>query len=125
MTNLGNTCYMNSVLQALYCTDMFRKFVLRNSKSPLLNALSKVFEEMSDDKSSVYPSSFRNQLIKLYPKFRGYDQQDAQEFLRYLINGIHDEINQANRYHQKDARRNLKPRTCQDELFLSFSLETF
>ena len=64
---------------------------------------------MNDDKSSVYPSSFRNQLIKLYPKFRGYDQQDAQEFLRYLINGIHDEINQANRY-QKDPRRNLKPR---------------
>lgn len=86
---------MNSVLQAMYSTDLFRKFVLRNPKSPLLNSLCKLFEEMSEDKSSVYPGSFRNQFIKYQPKFRGYDQQDAQEFLRFLINGIHDEVNQA------------------------------
>ena len=34
--NMDNTCYMNSILQALFCTDMFQSqiltFNMRNSK---------------------------------------------------------------------------------------------
>ena len=100
---------MNSVLQALYCTDLFKKFVDKNStdRKPLLSALFKLFDEMRNDKSSVYPGTFRNQFIKYQPKFRGYDQQDAQEFLRYLINGVHDEINLAR---SRIRSKNLKSR---------------
>jgi ubiquitin C-terminal hydrolase len=66
-----------------------------NLHSPT-SALGKLYEDMSEpDNGVVYPSAFRNQFIKFQPKFRGYDQQDAQEFLRYLINGIHEEVNQA------------------------------
>lgn len=106
---------MNSVLQAIYCTDLFRKFVLRNNRTPLLNSLCKLFEEMKDDKSSIYPSSFRNQFIKYQPKFRGYDQHDAQEFLRYIINGVHDEVNQAR---SSTRPKNLKSRKLINRLLL-------
>lgn len=27
------------------------------------------------------------------PQFTGYGQQDAQEFLRFLLDGIHNELN--------------------------------
>lgn len=100
---------MNSVLQAMYCTKEFKDFVCKNNKSSLLNALYKLFDEMNDDKSSVYPGMFRNQFIKYQPKFRGYDQQDAQEFLRYLINGVHDEVNK--------ARPSLRPKNLKSRMF--------
>jgi ubiquitin C-terminal hydrolase len=83
-------------------------------KGSLLNALGRLFQEMNnqDAESYVTPSYFRNQFIKYQPKFRGYEQQDAQEFLRYLINGLHDEINVAK---GKPRGRVLSPPTSSTE----------
>ncbi|KPM11563.1 ubiquitin-specific protease-like protein [Sarcoptes scabiei] len=43
------------------------------------------------------PSLFRTSFIQIEPKFRGYEQQDAQEFLSYLTNDLHEEQNKAKR----------------------------
>lgn len=97
LTNLGNTCYMSAVLQALYATEALRDYVMSNQRSCLMSALGRLFEDMRSAESTVAsPSFFRTQFIKLQNKFRGYDQQDAQEFLRYVINGLHDEQNRGN-----------------------------
>jgi ubiquitin carboxyl-terminal hydrolase 2/21 len=100
LTNLGNTCYMNSVLQALYATRHLREYVTNGIETggTLFSGLSRLFKEMGSTRSGyVNPSSFRSLFIQYQPKFRGYDQHDAQEFLRYLINGLHDEVNKAKR----------------------------
>lgn len=90
---------MNSVLQALYATKELRDFVIGcfESGGQLYTALSRLFKEMTSNGRSacVNPSSFRSTFIQFESKFRGYEQQDAQEFLRYLINGLHDEVNKA------------------------------
>ena len=36
---------------------------------------------------------FRWQIQKFAPRFMGYNQQDAQEFLRYLLEGLHEDVN--------------------------------
>eukprot|EP00916_Digyalum_oweni_P012092 GHVL01019983.1.p1 GENE.GHVL01019983.1~~GHVL01019983.1.p1 ORF type:complete len:418 (-),score=86.81 GHVL01019983.1:231-1484(-) len=35
----------------------------------------------------------RQAVIKISPQFDGYDQQDAQEFLAFLMDGLHEDIN--------------------------------
>lgn len=114
LTNLGNTCYMNSVLQALYTSRELRDFVISclESGGQLYTALSRLFKDMTSNRTAyVNPSSFRSTFIQYESKFRGYEQQDAQEFLRYLINGLHDELNKAK---CRPKRQLVEPKSSQE-----------
>lgn len=76
LPNLGNTCYINSVVQCLLYENTFRSFVLADSK------LVKFFD------LSNYNSFVRN-LSNITPShFSVYQQNDAHEFLTYLIDYI-------------------------------------
>ncbi|CAI9532520.1 unnamed protein product [Staurois parvus] len=41
----------------------------------------------------VSPMEFKSQIQRYAPRFMGYNQQDAQEFLRFLLDGLHNEVN--------------------------------
>ncbi|XP_070808425.1 ubiquitin carboxyl-terminal hydrolase 2 [Pituophis catenifer annectens] len=47
----------------------------------------------SSPNESVSPSEFKMQIQRYAPRFVGYNQQDAQEFLRFLLDGLHNEVN--------------------------------
>ena len=43
----------------------------------------------------VAPYKLKREMGKVAPRFTGYSQQDAHEFMRFLLNELHEEINRA------------------------------
>ncbi|XP_041863701.1 ubiquitin carboxyl-terminal hydrolase 2-like [Melanotaenia boesemani] len=104
LKNLGNTCFMNSILQCLSNTSELRDYCLRNGHHTDLNnnirtALMEDFAKLTQrlwttaSNEAISPSDFRSQIQRVAPKFVGCNQQDAQEFLRFLLDGLHNEVN--------------------------------
>lgn len=121
LINLGNTCYMNATLQSLYSIDAFRSFILNSYQGKTLTAgLRDVFKEMKKSNSPVSPADLRGSFARYQSKFSGYGQQDAQEFLRYLINGIHEEFNQANHRPRRSPNANRTSPKTSNEAWLQY-----
>uniref|UniRef100_A0A1D1YVX1 ubiquitinyl hydrolase 1 n=1 Tax=Anthurium amnicola TaxID=1678845 RepID=A0A1D1YVX1_9ARAE len=102
LENFGNTCYCNSVLQALYFCGPFREHLLdyySNNKSPgdaeenLLTCLADLFTQISSQKKKtgvIAPKRFVQRVKKENELFRTYMHQDAHEFLNFLLNELVD-----------------------------------
>ncbi|THD21693.1 Ubiquitin specific protease 41 [Fasciola hepatica] len=107
LNNLGNTCFMNSIIQCLsntaplleYCLDeRYREEINKSSsmRGTLFASYASLMKDLwsSDSRdSSVSPHQFKTQIQRFAPRFVGYSQQDAQEFLRYVLEGLHIEVN--------------------------------
>ncbi|XP_044740736.1 ubiquitin carboxyl-terminal hydrolase Usp2-like isoform X1 [Chrysoperla carnea] len=107
LKNIGNTCFMNSVIQCLSNTRLLLEYLRDNTylndinttnssmKGALVKAFANVIQELWGDDSDkiVNPSSLKYQIQHFAPRFMGYAQQDAQEFLRYLLEGLHEDVN--------------------------------
>ena len=107
LVNLGNTCYMNAILQCLNNTPLLSKFFALNSYVRLINKnnpesshgeVSRVFGNLLRNLSSasfgrVRPYEFYNSFSEIYTMFQGNDQQDAHEFLRMLLDSLHEDLN--------------------------------
>ena len=110
LKNLGNTCYMNSTLQCLSNIPGFREFFLRKkhleelnttrgqSKGELAKAFGALLVRLWQSKSegslnSVKPVQVKKIIGKVASRFSGYQQHDAQEFLLFLLDALHDDLN--------------------------------
>lgn len=108
LSNLGNTCYMNSALQCIrsveelavyFLSDKFKAEI--NTSNPLGHGgvmakqysvvLQSIYGETAG--GSYTPSSFKTTLGRLQPLFSGYGQQDSQEFLSFLVDALHEDLN--------------------------------
>ncbi|XP_059820473.1 ubiquitin carboxyl-terminal hydrolase 35-like isoform X1 [Hypanus sabinus] len=93
LANLGNTCYMNSVIQALFMASDFRHAVmlLKESDSQLLMMkLQWLFAFLEhSQRPAISPSSFLK--ASSPPWFNQGAQQDCSEYLRYLLDRLHEE----------------------------------
>ncbi|XP_051514536.1 ubiquitin carboxyl-terminal hydrolase 20 isoform X2 [Myxocyprinus asiaticus] len=104
MKNIGNSCYMNAALQALSNCPPLTQFFLdcsglvRTDKKPALcKSYQKLISELWHKKrpSYVIPTSLFHGIKLVNPMFRGYAQQDTQEFLRCLMDQLHEELKEA------------------------------
>ncbi|KAJ2336916.1 hypothetical protein GGI00_000556, partial [Coemansia sp. RSA 2681] len=107
LNNLGNTCFMNSALQCLgHFSELTRYFVSQvykhelNRDNPLgmkgavASAYGRLVNSMWEIGRGAYaPRAFKQTIAQWAPQFRGYNQQDAPEFLAFLLDGLHEDLN--------------------------------
>ncbi|KAK9072723.1 hypothetical protein SSX86_009158 [Deinandra increscens subsp. villosa] len=104
--NLGNTCFMNSAIQCLVHTPQLVDYFLGdfrkdlNFENPLgMNGkLALAFGDLlrqlwTPGVTSVGPRAFKSRLADFAPQFDGYNQHDSQEFLAFLLDGLHEDLN--------------------------------
>ena len=105
LRNLGNSCYINSILQCLSSIDSFRTWLILDGyekrleknkhnfkhESIVLN-LSILFKQMWFDHSTIKPTSIKKIMGSICDTFKNNDQQDSHEFLNVLLDTIHDEV---------------------------------
>lgn len=102
LINQGATCYMNSFIQILYHTKLFKvKMQEIETEDRVICALAKLFDLM--DKSKVVPTT---DLTKDFGWGNNevHEEQDAQEFLSVLINKIQDTLDKTK---YKDTIKNI------------------
>jgi len=108
LANLGNTCFMSVVLQCwshiatlmnLFLSEEYVQHINKENadgtRGKLANAFSELMKKLwaRDGTVSVEPGAFKSALAKFAPQFRGYNQQDAQELLEFLLDGLHEDLN--------------------------------
>jgi len=99
---------MNVCLQCLTNTKYVKEYVLDENmwrqhlnvsnnmgrRGELMEAFAYLMEEMwTSTDSSVKPKQFKEVVGRFKEEFGGRQQQDAQEFLTFLIDGLHEETN--------------------------------
>uniref|UniRef100_A0A4W5LIY4 Ubiquitin carboxyl-terminal hydrolase n=1 Tax=Hucho hucho TaxID=62062 RepID=A0A4W5LIY4_9TELE len=134
MKNIGNSCYMNAALQALSNCPPLTQFFLdcsglvRTDKKPALcKSYQKLISELWHKKRYyVVPTSLSQGIKLVNPMFRGYAQQDTQEFLRCLMDQLHEELKEPLAEYGRggeggegDERRDGSDRSPSEDEFLS------
>ncbi|MFT7797980.1 ubiquitin carboxyl-terminal hydrolase 22 isoform X1 [Arapaima gigas] len=97
LINLGNTCFMNCIVQALTHTPLLRDFFLSDrhkcemqSNSCLVCEMSQLFQEFySGHRSPHIPFRLLHLVWTHARHLAGYEQQDAHEFLIAALDVLH------------------------------------
>ncbi|UJR22109.1 hypothetical protein I4U23_025174 [Adineta vaga] len=121
--NLGNTCYVNSILQALYQCDLFRKYILEQefSNQIVLRELQIVFAQLNLSKRP-YINAINLVKIARPTWFTMNEQQDCAEFLGYLLDTIKDEEKNLS---SNEIQHLFTIRTCQINRCQRCSIESY
>ena len=109
LKNLGNTCFMNAVIQCLFNVKYFTDYFIdklylsdinRNSKFGTRGELTEEFGVLMSEMANpqvkhISPKDFRRIVGKHISAYSGNEQQDSHEFLLILFEKLHADLNRA------------------------------
>ncbi|XP_076078231.1 ubiquitin carboxyl-terminal hydrolase 15-like isoform X1 [Mytilus galloprovincialis] len=136
LSNLGNTCFMNSAIQCMSNVPKLTEYLLSdrwisevNESNPLGmgGEIAKSYAELikvmwSGKYSHTVPRNFKVAVGRFAPQFSGYQQQDSQELLAFLLDGLHEDLN---RIHKKPYIEQKDTDDRPDELVAKESWENY
>ncbi|XP_077980772.1 ubiquitin carboxyl-terminal hydrolase 43-like [Glandiceps talaboti] len=123
LRNLGNTCFMNAIVQCLCNTDSLAEYFVTDAyKTDLNNKHNKknsrkfgskgeVTDQLAVVLQAIWTSQygaglsrdFKSVVSKYGSQYKGSNQHDAQEFLMWLLDKVHEDLNCA-------TKKKYKPR---------------
>ena len=134
--NHGNTCFINAVIQCLSHTDILAEyFVLDQYKGDLARSNrinSKKFGtkgEITEQLAILLKSlwvlryssdislNFKNIVEKYEPIYVGSNQHDAAEFLMFVLDKVHEDLNTASKRKYRKVKVSC---FCNDQFFQNF-----
>ncbi|KAI7808968.1 putative ubiquitin carboxyl-terminal hydrolase 37, partial [Triplophysa rosa] len=106
-SNLGNTCYMNAILQSLFSLPSFSNDLLKQGstwKRLPINALLRRFAHLLAKKDVSSPEvkkdllrRVKNAISSTAERFSGYMQNDAHEFLSQCLDQLKEDVEKINK----------------------------
>ncbi|CAG5110151.1 Oidioi.mRNA.OKI2018_I69.chr2.g4582.t1.cds [Oikopleura dioica] len=98
--NSGNTCYISVALQCLYQIEPLREFLLSGEYKKHLNETSpadgeiaeltaEIFGKMKNLEKNISVEDLKEAVAEFSGMFEDDEQEDAEEFLLTLIDGLH------------------------------------
>ena len=107
LLNVGATCYMNATIQCFSNIPRLREELINNinyqklyigryDKTKLTFALAEVFMNLWKNKKIKYfsPKYFKKIISEMNPLFQGIAANDSKDLILFILETIHNELNQ-------------------------------
>lgn len=124
LKNLGNTCFMSSIIQCCssalvltryFLSGIYKKHVNRRNKMGTGGILAEAYYQLlrsiwSGEASFYSPVSFKQAICRFASRFASNEQQDSQEFMAFFLDGLHEDLNWS------DMKSNLESESSNEKM---------
>ncbi|KAK5667937.1 hypothetical protein QVD99_004986 [Batrachochytrium dendrobatidis] len=107
LLNEGVDCYFINIIQCLasipefsayfidgtFMSHLNRENPLSNSKGQMAEMFAKLLKDLTLSSRPFFPQALKRTLSKCWALYDSYTQQDAQEFLNFILDELHEDVN--------------------------------